>query len=212
MVSLSQRFLISVVLLHSAGLPWAVAADNSAISPTPAKFRADDPVLREPVPAAVSGVQHRSIDPLYDFLQNSFLAGRVIDPSIRDGRRTVSVNTLGGVPDSTWFTNRHASRRMSTDELRRGPGNEDAPEQKGVWRVTAAKSDGVTPGFTIEDSRGYRYLLKLDPPDFQELASGADMIGSKMLYALGYNTPENYIVHFRRDQLMVDPAATYRDA
>ena len=29
------------------------------------------------------------------------------------------------------------------------------------------------------------------------MASAADVISSKFLYALGYNVPENYIVRFR---------------
>jgi hypothetical protein len=36
------------------------------------------------------------------------------------------------------------------------------------------------------------------------------MIGSKIFYALGYHTPENYIVHFRRDQLEIADGVMYR--
>jgi hypothetical protein len=45
-------------------------------------------------------------------------------------------------------------------------------------------------------------LLKFDPPSNPEMASAADIITSKFLYALGYNVPENYIVYFEREQLM----------
>src|SRR5262249_22710888 len=38
-----------------------------------------------------------------------------------------------------------------------------------------------------------------------------DDIGSKAFYALGYHTPENYIVHFRRENLEIAPHVTWRD-
>ena len=132
---------------------------------------------------------------------------------MRQGARpALDVNTLGEVPDSAWYTNRHFHRRMSIEELKRGPGNSTPPNPQGVWRVIAAKSDGVTPGFVIEDERKNRYVLKLDPPQYPELSSAADVIGSKAFYALGYNTPENYIVHFRREQLGLSDGVLWRDA
>ena len=38
------------------------------------------------------------------------------------------------------------------------------------------------------------------------------MIGSKFFYALGYYTPENYVVHFRRENLAIRDGVTWRDA
>jgi hypothetical protein len=70
----------------------------------------------------------------------------------------------------------------------------------------------MTPGFVIEDERKNRYVLKFDPPDYPELASAADVIGSKAFYALGYNTPENYIVHFRREDLAIAKGVMWKDA
>ena len=92
-----------------------------------------------------------------------------------------------------------------------GPGN-TTPPRKGPWTIVGAKSDGVTPGFVIEDESKNRYLLKLDPPQSPELCSAADVIGSKFFYALGYFTPENYIVHFQREDLTIPPGATWRDS
>ncbi|HYO83110.1 MAG TPA: hypothetical protein VES20_17010 [Bryobacteraceae bacterium] len=100
---------------------------------------------------------------------------------------------------------------MTSAELRRGPGNAAPPAADGVWTVVAAKPTGVTPGLTIEDRNGGRYMLKLDPPNQPELASAADVIGSKFFYALGYNTPENYIVRFHPSKLVTERAAPYRD-
>ena len=67
------------------------------------------------------------------------------------------------------------------------------------------------PGFTIVDGEGRKYLLKFDPPSNPELASAADVISSKFLYALGYNVPENYVVRFKAEQLSIDPKTTFVD-
>ncbi len=175
-------------------------------------FYPDDPLLREPPPHPVRQVATRHVDDVYDFLENSFATPRRQGKTARQGpHRAADVNTLGDVPESGWYTNRHFYQRMSIEELKRGPGN-NTPPANGMWRVVAAKTNGVTPGFLIEDENKNRYLLKLDPPAYPELASGADVIGSKALYALGYNTPENYIVHFRRESLKIAESVRWRDA
>lgn len=99
---------------------------------------------------------------------------------------------------------------MPIAELQRGPGNSTPPGPNRSWRITSAKSDGITPGFVIEDAQKNRYVLKFDPPRYPELCSAADVIGSKIFYALGYNTPENYIVYFRREQLEISDGVMYR--
>src|SRR5215471_19798169 len=43
------------------------------------------------------------------------------------------------------------------------------------------------------------------------MASAADVLGSKFFYALGYNVPENYIVYFNREQLIIDPKSKFRN-
>jgi hypothetical protein len=53
--------------------------------------------------------------------------------------------------------------------------------------------------------------LKFDTPRFPNATSAADVIGSKIFYALGYNTPENYVARFPREQLTLDPEATISD-
>lgn len=175
------------------------------------KFYSDDPLWKEPAPRPVREVAKRSVDHIYDFVYGSYVTPRMEGKiAKRAPRPALDVNTLGEVPDGAWYTNRHRVRRMSIDELRRGPGNSTPPDPDRPWRITSAKSDGVTPGFVIEDSRRNRYVLKFDPPQFPELCSAADVIGSKIFYALGFQTPENYIVHFRRDQLEIGEGVTYR--
>jgi len=177
------------------------------------RFYADDPLLAEPSPHAVKSIKKLNIDELYDFLENSFeTPHRAGKAARRDPHPALNVNSIGGVPDSSWYTNRHFAKPMSLEELKRGPGNSTPPSADGPWRVISAKSDGVMPGFVIEDANKSRYVLKLDPPRSPELASAADVIGSKVFYALGYNTPENYIVHFKREKLHISEGVKWRDA
>jgi len=175
------------------------------------KFYPDDPLWREPAPRSVGDVAIRKVDRIYDLLAGSYVTPRREGTVAKQAPRpALDANTLGEVPDSSWYTNRHALRRMSIADLQRGPGNSTPPDPNGPWRITSAKSDGITPGFVIEDGQKNRYVLKFDPPSSPEMCSAADVIGSNMFYALGYNTPENYIVHFRREQLEASDGVTYR--
>jgi hypothetical protein len=201
MVSFQQHLLVLFPLLVASS--WAQKLD----------LRADDPLRDEPPPRHVAKAVSRNIDDLYDFVRHSFLTVRQFEKKIKTDPipKSLDVNTLGEVLNSAWYANRHGQKRMTLDELRRGPGNSTPPQTDGTWRVVAAKSDGVTPGFTIQDRAGNRFLIKLDPPAHPELSSGADIIGSKIFYALGYFTPENYISRLDPAKLEVDPKATYTD-
>ncbi len=161
------------------------------------KFYSDDPVMTMPKPVSAAGVKARNLSEYYDFFENSlFTPGE----RARSGQYLPSqgINTVDEVPDSAWYTNRHASHRMSIGELREGAGDHSAPAP-GPLTVIAAKNEGVTPGFRVRDAAGRKYLLKFDPMSNPEMSSAADVISSKFFHALGYNVPENYIVNFDRD-------------
>ncbi|HEX4948362.1 MAG TPA: hypothetical protein VFZ34_16935 [Blastocatellia bacterium] len=148
---------------------------------------------------------------LWDFSNNTFLQPFTKLPSF--GRKPVdayNVNTLDEVPNSSWFTNRNGVRRMSTAEIKRGPNETDGPAP-GPLTVVKGKTNGITPGFQIKDSRGDLYLLKFDPIGYLEMASAAEAISTRLFYAIGYNVPQNTIYRFRRDQLKLDPKATFTD-
>jgi len=101
---------------------------------------------------------------------------------------------------------------MTVEELVRGPGGDAAPSFSGPWTVVAAKTEGITPGFTVTDSNGRRYVLKFDPLSNPEIATAADVITSKFFHALGYNVPDNYIVEFPREQLVLGEDVRLADA
>lgn len=166
------------------------------------KFYADDPLLREPKPMRVEKARSRNVNDWYDFYRNTFRR-----PGERQTKQRLIpaqvVNTLGEVLDGAWYENRHYRRRMSLEQIVRGPSSDNAPSMGGPWKVVTAKSEGVTPGFLVEDLRGRRYFLKFDPPTNPEMATAADVIGAAFFHALGYHVPENYIVRFARGQLLV---------
>jgi hypothetical protein len=211
MVSREQRIRISHRLV-GAIVTSAIVAASSFAQEGGKKFYPDDPLLREPPPRPVAVAAKMDVDNLYDFLQNSFVTPKKAEKASRGPHPARDVNTLGEVPDSPWYTSRHYYHRMSIQELKRGPGNSTPPVPQGTYKVTSAKSDGVTPGFVIEDAQKNKYLLKFDPAGYPEVASAVDVIGSKIFYALGYNGPENYIVHFRREQLEIPAGVMWRDA
>ena len=205
---------------------FVFAAALTALLPSLAvagKFYPDDPLRKEPPPLQVEDASFRKLNDYVDLFQNMFAKPGDRQPTkeeIRKARKSgqdikpvpaQSANTLGEVPDSPWFTNRIGSRPMSVEDVLRGPGNENAPARDGPWEIVAAKTEGVTPGFRIRDSKGRQYFLKFDPARHPEMATSVDVIGSRLFYALGYNVPENYLVTFERDRLVIAGGTTLKD-
>jgi hypothetical protein len=155
-------------------------------------------------------------DPNYtwDFIHRSFIypVDRITDvPRYFSSNEAQNTNALGEVPDSSWYTNRHARKRMTMDELITGPNVGTGPDLTGVWTIVKSKTQGVTPGFNIEDSKGDVYVIKFDPIDHPEMATAAEVISTLFLHAAGYNTPENYIIHFDPKKLVIGDGAKITD-
>jgi hypothetical protein len=168
------------------------------------KFYKDDPIWSDPETQDASGVVETPPVGKYEFVQNTFK-----NPGDRTEKRAVNVNTVDEVPDSSWFTNRVGRHDWPTERLVKGPDTSSGPAP-GAWTIIAAKSEGVTPGFTIKDSAGDTYFIKFDPRSNPEMASGAEVIATKLFYALGYHTPENYIATMP-DALTIAPGTVFED-
>ena len=126
--------------------------------------------------------------------------------------RSLGVNALDEVPDSTWFTNRIGVHDMSVADVLAGPNHLDTPEHHKPWTVKSTKTGGAELGFVFEDARGEKFLLKFDSPGVPEQETGAHVIVQRILWAFGYNVPEDYLVHFRTDDLVLAPNAYVRDS
>ncbi len=199
----ASRPLRRLVLLGALGLV-ALGLQAAAGAQMPTYFP-DDPLLVDPETQDASAVQPRDLSDPYDFVENTFLK-----PGDRTPRRAINVNTIDEVPDSSWFTNRAGTRPLSAADVRRGPDVTNGPAP-GVWSVISGKSDGITPGFTIRDTAGVTWFIKFDPPSNPEMATGAEMVSTKLFWALGFHVPENHLATLRRDNLVIDPKATIRD-
>jgi hypothetical protein len=121
-----------------------------------------------PPPVPVKKPARQNLNEVLDFLNGSKKT------SAGPAKPAEAVNTLGEVPDSEWFVNRHARHRMSSDELKLGPGPSDPPVPP--FTVTGGKTEGVMPGFRMKDSKNRRYFVKVDPWKHQELATSSDVI------------------------------------
>ena len=169
------------------------------------RFYPDDPLWQDADTMDTPEVRVFQLEREYDFLENTFL-----QPKLPYGTTSLNINTLGEVPDSSWFTNRIGVRDMTVEEVVRGPDTVDGPAP-GVWKITGRPTGGITPKFTIRDERGDTYLFKLDPPHMPELPSTAEMISTKIFHALGYNVPEDFLVNLDPSVLEIEPGEMWRD-
>ncbi len=117
-----------------------------------------------------------------------------------------NVNALDEVPNSSWYTNRHFLHPMTIEELMRGPGVSQ-PDTSGPWEIVKGKFEGKAVGFTVRDAAGTTFFLKFDPKGNEEMASSAEAIATKVLYAAGYNVPRYSVVTFHPSILRIGPKA-----
>jgi hypothetical protein len=176
-------------------------AQAEAASRTAArKFYPDDPIEVDYDNLSIDKPSEVELSGIYDAIENSFgyKPGNEIPGAL-------NVNTLGEVPDSSWFTNRIGAREMSIEELVRGHADTGGPDLAGPLTVIAAKTAGISPGFTLRDRRGKVYFIKFDPTAYANLSTAADVISSKFFHAIGYNVPENYITILDPANLQIEP-------
>jgi hypothetical protein len=190
------------------GTLTAIASATALGSAASQRFYDDDPIGVEVATQDASGIEPSEVSLFVDLAANVIRGGRAADVN---ARRAQNVNTIDEVPDSSWFTNRAGARRLTDEDIMRGPDTTTGPAAGG-WTITSSKSDGVTPGFTVKDATGQRWFLKFDPPGQRGMATGTEVVATKLMWALGYNVPENHVAYMRRDQLVVGPTAKYTPA
>lgn len=171
------------------------------------RFFDDDPIWREPVTQDVTAPSRYEPTLTYTLLVNLF--GKPGDPEL--GQRARDLNTVDEVPDGPFFAN-HAGRvAMTSEGVARGANLGSGPAD-GPWRVVAAKSDGITPGFTVRDRNEVLWFLKFDPPGWRGMATGAEIITAKLFWAVGYHTVEYYLARLTPSLLLVEEGATVAQA
>ena len=171
------------------------------------RFLPDDPVWIDLDSLPIPKPKSRKGSQISDFMRNSMRPG----PGSSDMTPAENINTLGEVPDSSWFTNRMSRGTMSVPELVRGPNQTDGPETSHPWTVISAKSEGITPGFTIRDRTGEMYFVKFDPLGHAQLATSTEVICTKFFHAFGYHVPENHIARIMLRDLEIGPKTRITD-
>jgi len=181
----------------------AASAFTAISSATTSKFFDDDPIWIEHDTQDASAVKPMETSLFVDIASNAMRR-----TPVEAAGRAQNLNSIDEVPDSSWFTNRAGHRRLTPDDIERGP-NTNAGPAVGRWTITSSKSDGIMPGFTVKDVNGERWFLKFDPPEYRAMSTGTEVAVTKLMWALGYNVPENHIASLRAEQLVVGEGATF---
>lgn len=200
------KTVLTIVWMSTLLAPASVTAQQPPSRQPPIEIDFDMSDIPEP--------KERKVSEAYRLLDAGFVqqTKRFFDiPRHVRKKPALNVNSVDQVPDSSWFTNRMGRQVLSVEQLRRGPNTSDGPDSTEPWTILDGKNVGRAPGLLIQDTRGQRFFLKFDLREFPELASGAEVIATKLYYASGYNTPENYIVRFQPERLQIGPKATVID-
>jgi hypothetical protein len=195
----ANRSRIAATIAATVAVAAALTIATSAASP---RFYDDDPIWQDRDTQDASGMKPLDVDLIVDLTTN-LIASRTPTAG-----RALNVNTVDEVPDSSWYTNRAGARRLTPEDVFKGPDTTSGPEP-GTWTVTSSKSDGVTPGFPIKDANGQLWFLKFDPPGFRGMATGTEVAVTKLVWALGYHVAENHIAYMRREQLVIGDGAKF---
>jgi hypothetical protein len=169
---------------------------------------------REPV---LDAEDQRSIPPPHaaDFHKMFYFVDVVVRrPAVRSlapapPRSARDVNSMDEVPRSSWFTPRLGVRELSTEEVLRGP-TVVGPPQLPI-HVLKAKPQG-NPGFVISDTRGRKYIVKFDPPEFPAIETTTAFVVNRLFWCFGYNVPEDFTFQVRRQELEIGPESQYTAA
>ncbi len=118
-----------------------------------------------------------------------------------------NVNIYGEVPDSGFWTNRHARKKLSANELAAGRKETSGPDLEKSLTVTHIEQRGLHPQIWITDARGDKYILEFDSVLYPELTTGAQIIASRFYHAIGYFVPQLTLISFSSDILQISPDA-----
>jgi hypothetical protein len=205
---LAAPFLLGFALVAA----FAIGADGGVVAlaawfqaATGPRFYPDDPIWVDDDRAFdASKALPIATGDIYDFAEHTFLP-----PVERVDRPALNVNTLDEVPDSSWFTNRIGRQRLSREALVRGPDRQSRPDIQD-WPIVAGKAEGVQPGYRVQDPEKRLWQIEFDPPAHPEMASAAEVIGTSIYHALGYNVVEVHVTDVDPAKIRIAPNARMR--
>lgn len=165
------------------------------------RFLADDPLWQDRDDLDIPCPDVVELSPTFDAIENTLGDGGL-------GRGpSANVNTLGEVPDSSWFENRLGRGTMTPAELVAGGDQRGGPDFEGPIRVVGAGLGTLTDSLVIQDQRGDLYFINFDPVAHPNLGTAADVITSRFLHAAGYRVLPTCLVRLDPTRLEVAPGA-----
>jgi hypothetical protein len=209
-MELDMRLTVSAILVAVVGCASGGAIPEARFANKPAVTAVNDRKdVRKPPSTRETNMA------LYNFDAQFF---RVMTRKLELPRsqRARGTNALDEVPDSTWFTNRIGVRDLTPEEVAAGTTSIGSPEAHMPWTIKSTKIGGRSVGFVIEDARGEKYILKFDRIDprggaHPEVETAANVITNRLLWAFGYNVPEDHVVYFRPEDLVIAKDAEIKD-
>jgi hypothetical protein len=122
-----------------------------------------------------------------------------------------NVDALDEVANSSWFTNRNAIHPMTAEQISSRCSQCDTPDVVLPLEILTVKAGPITPRFYVKDRKGYTYELVFDPPGCPELATGAGIVSNCFFHAAGYQVPQNFLLEFSPDDLILTENSLYCD-
>ncbi len=171
----------------------------------PARFRDHPPITRVADTAPMPVPDQRRLSDLAK-LSNAYLRLPVIRAlDVTRAPAAGDVNSWDEVPASSWHREYSSPRALRSSYRHAGP---PEPPLRVVESLPALRRGGLS----VVDRRGWRYEVFRDPPRLPQTTTAAAAIASRLVHALGYFTPEVWIVDISPTEVRVTPGATHLHA
>jgi hypothetical protein len=166
--------------------PLTADADSTPFLPRPKSYKAPE---------------------IWDTVDNTIFGPLVEALAIHQTRRARNVNALDEVANSSWYESHIDHVAGDVAAFVRGACDDDAPDPAGPWTVTAGKPNGANPGFQVKDAKGKRYFFKPDHKDGGGRQGIADLIGTRVHHAAGFNTACTRIIYIKPSAFTIEAGA-----
>ncbi|MEL6820339.1 MAG: hypothetical protein AAFP70_01160, partial [Calditrichota bacterium] len=149
-----MKLLNTVKLLAISGLLLSILSCSSGRFIVPLPPPADNETIAEPAEQEINPAAESFDKQISMQIEEGLDISRGLRRLFGKRKEAYNVDAFDEVFNSTWFNNRHHMNEMSEDVFSRGPDQGTGPDTESSWTIISAKSQGVTPGFAIKDSRG----------------------------------------------------------
>lgn len=190
---------------------WSLAALLLGCA-SPANFPLKEPLRRDPDQMPVQREPEEYFSPFaWDGANQIVFRPTARFFAVDPAGPAENVNALDEVPDSSWFENRLGVHHMTAAEVTRGACPEkqlDPTAADGSWVIDKGKDNGANPGFRVNVPGLGKFMLKSDPAGEPDRATGATSVASRVYHAIGFHSPCDTVVYFRKELLKLEPGLT----